>query len=166
MNDPIKPVQRSSSRTVVIVMVVVLIVIAIAGIVLAGRRSAPPALGTAAALPDDASTPQGQAPTTPQPTEVLFAPLSDKLPGKSSEPIARFADGARSAGGTIKVSARYLTGADKARDLELAKARTAAVRHALESNGIKVQQVELQIVEMPAGVMTANDANRVELTVR
>lgn len=160
--------QRNPSRTVVIAVVLVLIVVAIAGIVLAGRRTASPTQGTAAAVPEtpSASTPQAAAGPTSGPNEVVFAAGSDKVPPQASESIARFSEAARGVGGQIRLSVRYLTGANKARDLELAKSRSAAVRHALESNGVKAEAMQVEMVEMPAGALTDKDANRVELSMR
>ncbi len=161
------PVQRNSSRTVVIAAVALLIVIAIAGIVLAGRSgTAAPGAATPAATAPTASTPAEVAGPTSGPNEVVFAPGSDKLPTQSSESIARFSEGARGVGGMVRMSARYLTGADKAKDLELARARTAAVRHALQANGVKAEQMQVELVEMPAGSLSDKDANRVELALR
>lgn len=166
MNETM-PVQRNPSRTVVIAAVVLLILIAIAGIVLAGRYgTAAPGAATPAATAPTASTPPEVSGPTSGPNEVVFAPGSDKLPTQSSESIARFSEGARGVGGMVRMSARYLTGANKARDLELAKARTAAVRHALQANGVKAEQMQVELVEMPAGAMSDKDASRVELALR
>ena len=165
--DVSQPAKRNSSRTLAIAAVVLLIVVAIAGIVLAGRHTAKPALGTAAALPD---APRASAPVASGPTsganEVVFATGSDKMPAQAGDSVARFAEGARSVGGTVRLSGRYLTGENKARDLELTKARTAAVRHALESNGVKAEQMQVELIEMPAGSLTPKDAERVELSLR
>lgn len=162
-----KPAQRSASRTVVMVAVVLLIAVAIAGIVLAGRRNPAPLPGTAAALPDapGVSTSQADGGTTPVASEVVFEPASDKLPAQANDAIAKFGESARGRG-TVRIWARYLTGVNKARDLELAKSRTAAIRHALESNGVKAQSLQIELTEMPAGVLTEQDANRVELSLR
>ena len=162
-----RPAQRNSSRTVVIAAVALLIVIAIAGIVLAGRTGAPASSaapsGTAPSAP--ATQPEATGPTS-GPNEVVFAPGSDKLPTQSSESIARFSEGARGVGGMVRMTARYLTGPDKAKDLELAKARTAAVRHALQANGVKAENLQVELIEMPAGALNDKDANRVELALR
>jgi len=166
MNES-KPVQRNSSRTLVVAAVALLIVIAIAGIVLAGRSGAPTpaAASTGAAAPAATTQPEANGPTS-GPNEVVFAPGSDKLPVQSSESIASFSEGARGVGGMVRMTARYLTGENKARDLELAKSRTSAVRHALQSNGLKAEQMQVELVEMPAGALNAKDANRVEMALR
>ena len=163
-----KAAQRNPSRTVVIAAVILLIVVAIAGIVLAGRRTAAPIQGTAAAVPVAplASTPLVEAAPTASLNEVVFAAGSDKLPAQSSESIAKFSEAARGVGGQIRLSARFLTGTNKARDLDLAKSRTAAVRHALQANGVKAESMQVEMVEMPAGALTEKDANRVELSMR
>ncbi|HEX2540303.1 MAG TPA: hypothetical protein VHM00_04390 [Caldimonas sp.] len=162
-----RPAQRNSSRIVVIAAVALLIVIAIAGIVLAGRAEAPAAAASpaGAAAPVASTQPDASGPTSGA-NEVVFAPGSDKLPTQSSESIARFSEGARGLGGTVRMTARYLTGAQKAKDLELAKARTSAVRHALQSNGVKPEQMQVELVEMPAGGLSDKDAHRVELALR
>lgn len=167
-----KPEQRSSSRTAVIAVVILLIVVAIAGIVLAGRRTASPVPGTAAAVPDapvaaspQVVTPQVVTVPTAGPNDIVFDAGSDRLPAEAGEKIAKFADRSRTAGGMVRMSAKYVTGANKARDLELGKGRTAAVRHALESNGIKSASMQVELVEMPSGTLTAFEASRVVLSL-
>ena len=171
MSEQKKQPQSNSSRTVVIVLVAVLIVVAIAGIVLAGRRVPPepvaavPASAAAPALPG--STPQdASAPTGATPNEVVFAAGSDKLPPRSSDTLAQFADAARAGGSAVRLSARFLTGENKTRDLELAKARTGAIRHALEANGITSGNLQVELIEMPAGSLPEAAGNRVDLILR
>ena len=170
MSEPSKPPQSNSSRTVVIVVVALLIVVAIAGIVLAGRRAPPDtvAAGASAAAPSlPGSTPQAaSAPTDAVPGAMVFAAGSDKLPPGSSEPLARFADEARASASSVRLSARYLTGKNKERDLELAKARTAAIRHALEANGISSGKMQVELIEMPEGGLSDALGNRVDLILR
>ena len=113
-----------------------------------------------------ASTPQAAAsPTDPLPKDVLFAAGSDKLPAASSEPLARFADAARAGASAVRLSARYLTGANKEKDLELAKSRTGAIRHALQANGLSGGKLQVELIEMPAGTLTGDAGNRVDLTL-
>ena len=174
MSEPKKPPPSNSSRTIAVVAVAVLIVVAIAGIVLAGRKAPAPTEGTASAAPatttataSPTSTPQAAAsPTDALPREVVFAAGSDKLPAGFNEPLARFADAARTNASSIRLSARYLTGADKERDFELAKARTGAIRHALQANGISGGKMQVELIEMPAGALTPDAGNRVDLTLR
>ena len=172
MSEPKKPPQSNSSRTVVIVAVAVLIVVAIAGIVLAGRKTPPPeaAVTTAAApaaQPASASTSQAAGSTTdPLPKDVIFAAGSDKLPAGANEGLARFAEAVRSSASSVRLSARYLTGANKQRDFDLAKARTGAIRHALEANGVNSGKMQIELVELPEGGLTADAGNRVELIFR
>lgn len=165
------PLQRNPSRTAVIALVVLLIVIAIAGIVLAGRRTASPLPGTVAALPKPAlanppiATPQVEAAPTPKPNEVLFDVGSDRLPAEAGEQIAKFADHARAAGGLVRSSASYANGPNKMRDLALSKNRAAAVRHALESNGIKPESMQVEIIEMPPGTIHHSDGEIVVMSL-
>ena len=174
MSEQKKPPQSNSSRTVVIFAVAVLIVVAIAGIVLAGRKAPPPADAAVAtapvaptAQPSSGSTPQATgSPTDPLPKDVTFAAGSDKLPAGSNEGLARFADAARSGASSVRLSARYLTGANKERDFELAKARTGAIRHALEANGLGSGKMQVELIEMPDGSLTPDAGNRVDLTLR
>jgi outer membrane protein OmpA-like peptidoglycan-associated protein len=174
MAEAKKPPQSNSSRTLVIVAVAVLIIVAIAGIVLAGRK-APPApdapVATAptasAAAAASGSTPSPAAsPTDPLPKDVTFAAGSDKLPPGVNEGLARFADTVRSSASSVRLSARFLTGKNKDKDLELAKARTGAVRHALEANGLSGGKMQVELIEMPEGSLTPDAGNRVDLTLR
>ena len=161
------PAQRNSSRTVAIAVVVLLIIIAIAGIVLAGRRTASPVQGTAAAVPDApaGTTPQGRVEPTPRPDDVVFASASSRLPAEANDVISKFGEKVRVKGGIVRLSARYAAGADKAKDVELAKTRTAVVRHALESNGVKAAGLQVELIEMPKGALYGKDADSVELSL-
>ena len=96
----------------------------------------------------------------------MFAAGSDKLPVGSNEPLARFADAARGSASSVRLSARYLTGANKERDFELAKARTGAIRHALQANGLNSGKMQVELIEMPDGSLTADAGNRVDLSLR
>jgi outer membrane protein OmpA-like peptidoglycan-associated protein len=165
MNES-RPAQRHASRTVVIAAVALLIVIAVAGIVLAGRYSTPAPAGAAPAptAPVASTQPEATGPTS-APNEVLFAAGSDRLTAQSSESVARFSESARTAGGMVRVTARYATGENKAKDVTLAKARAAVVRHALQANGLKPESMQVELIEMPAGGMNDKDANRVDLSL-
>jgi hypothetical protein len=175
MIEPKKPSPSNSSRTVAIIAVAVLIVVAIAGIVIAGRKApatpetpgatAPTTSATTAASP--ASTSQAAAsPTDALPKEVVFAAGSDKLPPGINDPLARFADSVRTSASSVRLSARYLTGANKEKGLELAKARTGAIRHALQANGVTGGKMQVELIEMPEGSLTSEAGNRVDLTLR
>ena len=177
MSEPKKPPPSNSSRTLATIAVAVLIVVAIAGIVIAGRKApAPPETATAAAPTTSAttatpaspaSTPQAAAsPTDELPKDVVFAAGSDKLPAGSNEPLARFSDAARSSASSVRLSARFLTGANKEKGFELAKARTGSIRHALQANGVNGGKMQVELIEMPDGSLTPEAANRVDLTLR
>ena len=172
MSEQKKPPQSNSSRTVVIVAVAVLIVVAIAGIVLAGRKAPPEAAVATAPMAPVASAssgstpPAASSPTDAVPKDVAFGAGSDKLPAGVNEGLARFADAVRSSASSVRLSARFLTGENKARDFELAKARTGAIRHALEANGLTGGKMQVELIEMPAGTLTEDVGNRVDLTLR
>jgi outer membrane protein OmpA-like peptidoglycan-associated protein len=160
-----KPAQSNSSRSIAIGAVALLIVVAIAGIVLAGRHA--PAPDTPGAAGGSVTTPQVvTAPTAANPNEVVFAAGSAKLPATAAESITKFAESARAGGNGVRMSARFLTGENKARDLELAKGRTTAVREKLQAAGVAPEKMQIELVEMPAGSLTEANSNRVDLTLR
>ncbi len=168
-----KPPPPSTSRTVAVIAVVVLIVVAIAGIVLASRQSgeegapAVAAAASAAAAPLPVTTlPAASAPTAPIDNTLVFAAGSDKLPRDANEKIARVAEAARAGASAVRITARFLTGANKARDQELAKNRAGAVHHALTADGMTGDRLQIELVEMPAGSLTEDASNRVEMAVR
>lgn len=154
-------------------VVALLIIVAVAGIVLAGRQGAgaaatgndpAPAEPSTAAVADPASSASAAAEANPN--EVRFAAGSDKLPPGAAESISRFAEASRGGSNGVRLSTRFLTGTNKARDLELAKARVASVRHALEADGIGPEKMQSELIEVPAGTLDAAAANRVDLIVR
>ncbi len=173
-----KPTAASSSRTVVVGVVVVLIVIALAGIVLAGRNSADaptaaapvasaPSTPTVAPTPVVAATSQaGSEPTSSAPDEVTFLAGSDKLPAGTGAKVADVVQRAKAGDKTFRVTLRYVTGANKARDLELAKARAAAIRHEAMADGITGSKMQTELVEMPEGSLSPRDADRAVITLR
>jgi outer membrane protein OmpA-like peptidoglycan-associated protein len=142
-------------------------VVAIAGIVLATRGTTPAPEVTPAPSAAPASTPVAASAPTEQinPNEVVFGEGSDKLPAAAATSLGRFAEAAKSARG-VRLSARFLTGANKARDLELAKARAEAIRKVLVANAIGAEKIQVELIEMPAGSLTEPGGNRVDLTLR
>ena len=161
-----KAAQRNSSRSVVIGAVGVLIVVAIAGIVLAGRHSKLPADAGATGGASGSTQQAASAPTAINPNEVIFSGGSAKLPATAGESIKLFAATARAGGNSVRMSARFLSGENLARDRELAKGRTTAVQEALKADGIAAEKMQIELVEMPAGSLTEADSNRVDLTLR
>ncbi len=165
----------SSSRALVVSVVAVLIIVALAGIVLAGRKSgeSPEAAAPAASAPPVAATPvvsatspAGSAPTSAGPDEITFVVGSDKLPPGTSEKIADIVQRAKAADKTVRITVRYATGANKARDLELAKARAGAIRHEAMADGITGNKMQTELVEMPEGSVPPRDADRAVITLR
>ena len=50
--------------------------------------------------------------------------------------------------------------------MELAKKRAFAVRQVLEANGVPLGTMRIEIAELPTGLVTASEANRVDLALR
>lgn len=170
--------QRKTSRTLVVVAVGVLIVIAIAGIVLAGMRGkggAADEVVTTSATPASAAAMTGAASDAAPapvaddegPNRIRFAASSDKLPPSAAAKITQLAETARSRNNVVVVASKIEAVAGKRDEaLDLAKRRADAVRHSLLSNGIATQNVRIEIVEMPPGLVPARDVDRAELTMR
>jgi len=163
-----KEVRRNPSHTAILFIAAALIAVAIAGIVLSGRKATDPA--TSAAAPASAAAPMTAASTTlaaptepTAPDEVIFAAGSDKMPPGAADTVSRFVQTVRTEGKTIRISARYLTGANKVQGLELAKARAGAVRHAVVADGMTGDKIRVELVEVPAGTLSERDANRIQL---
>ena len=161
-------------RGLILAAVALLIIVAIAGIVLARKNSGSKApIETQATAPAPApaevasavSTPEAPYVLTSGPNEVVFEIGLAKLLTEGSESIVKFSDSARGAPGMVRMTARYPAGPNKDKDLALAKERAAAVRHALESNGIKSERVQTEMIEMPAGTVSRREAGRVELSL-
>jgi outer membrane protein OmpA-like peptidoglycan-associated protein len=169
MSDPKRRQKSNSSRTIAIAAVAVLIVVAIAGIVLASRGTpaAPEAAPAAAAAPV-ASTPQEASAPTAQinPNEVVFDAGSDKLPATAKISLGRFAEAARNNAAGVRMSVRFLTGANKTRDKALAMARAEAIRQVLVADAIGADKIQIELIEMPDGSLTVPDSNRVDLQLR
>ena len=161
--------QSNSSRTVVIAAVVLLLVVAIAGIVLATRGPA--------SAPEVAQAPSPAAPALNAAGGFRADSADQSERGhlrrrlrQASRVGHRFAGplrrSARTTPAGVRLSARFLTGENKARDLGLAKARAEAIRKVLAANGVGAEKIQIELVEMPAGSLTEADGNRVDLTLR
>ena len=173
--DDLKPAPpRNASRTVVIAAVAVLIVVAIAGIVLASLRArspvaAPGALSSATQQAGSAPTASGPliaAEVGAGPNQIAFETASDALSPISLKKIADVAQTAKSGSHTVLIAAKLDAASDRIARMELAKKRADAVRHALQSGGMPLTALRVQISELPAGLVPPNDANRVELTMK
>ncbi|MDQ6626930.1 MAG: OmpA family protein [Pseudomonadota bacterium] len=163
------PAPSKSSRMIAMGAVALLIVIAIAGIVLATRHrpvaAVPEGAATGATSPGSTQR-TAAAPTRVNPDEVNFASGSTKLPTTATETIAVFATKARASGKIVRLSARFLTGEDKVKDQQLAKDRAAAVRAALQADGVQPDKLQMELIEVPAGTLTAVQRNRIEMLLR
>jgi len=174
MTELQKP-HSGATRTVAVIAVGVLIVVAIAGIVLASRQTgsgdpevaavAPVAPVASVALPG--STPSAASAPTPRVENVLiFSAGSDRLPADASEKIARLVESVRSEASSVRVTARFAAGADRARDQELAKRRTAAVHRELLAGGIPGPRLQVELIEVPAGSLPESAVDRLEMSRR
>ncbi len=176
MTDRKNP-QSSSTRTVAVIAVIVLIVIAIAGIVLANRqKSEADAIETVAAdtTPLSASAPTGasaasgaaSAGVPSDPNGLVFAVKSAKLPADANDKLGSLADAVRKDNKTLVIVVRYAANGDPVGELELAKNRAEAIRHALQANGVSLSSIRTEIAELPPTLLAASEANRVQVTLR
>ncbi len=172
--DASKPAPpRNSSRTLVIALVAVLIVVAIAGIVLAGMRGRPTGSGAALSSPTQQG---GDAPTATAPAiaaeagagpnQIAFASASDTLSPGALKKIADIALTARKESHTVVVAAQLEAGNEREQRMELTKKRADAVRRALQAGGMSLSALKVQISELPAGLVSPLDADRIELSMR
>ena len=174
MDDSKPAPPRNPSRTLVIALVAVLIVIAIAGIVLAGLRGRP-----SGAVSGSASSPTQQdvaatttiAPPIPaevgaKPNQLGFEKASDTLSGMTLKKIAEVARSATKESHKVEITAQLEAGAGREQRMELAKKRADAVRKALQANGLSVNAIRVQLSELPPGLVSALDADRLEINMK
>ncbi len=96
---------------------------------------------------------------------MVFDAGSDKLPATAKISLGRFAEAAKNAAG-VRMSVRFLTGANKTRDKALAMARAEAIRQVLVADAIGADKIQIELIEMPDGSLTVPDSNRVDLQLR
>ena len=170
MEDRRPPPLRNSSRTAAKIAVAVLIVIAIAGLVLAGLKSRPPATdqaggpdATQQAVPPltVASAPAEEAGVAPN--HISFPPASDRLSDVSTAKVVRIAETAKKQHHSISIASTVEAKADRAEQMELARKRSVAVRQVLQSNGIPLGTMRIEIQEVPVGSVNAAAANQIAL---
>ncbi len=159
---------NASSRRLAMFAVLVLIVIAVGGILLAGRQPAPAAPVAAsapapvvAAAPASAPASAASEPMREPPHEVVFPSGSDRVPPSAAAIVAHWAEQARLNDKKLRISARFLTGANKQRDMDLAKARTSALHHAAMSNGLTGDKLQTELVEVPEGSLAPGEGERI-----
>ena len=154
--------------------VAVLVVIAIAGIVLAGLRGRPLSGGSETVADP---THQDAAPPTPAPPElpgeagsgpnqIVFAPVSDGLSAPAKAKVQRVAETAKTESRTVVIAAKIEDRGDRDEQMELAKKRASAVRQLLEASGMSTRAIRIEIAQMPRGLVTVREANRIELALR
>jgi outer membrane protein OmpA-like peptidoglycan-associated protein len=174
MNDRRPPPLRNSSQTAAKVAVAVLIVIAIAGFVLAGLRSRAPAPDQATpadATPETAvpltvatrAAPSGLAQPADLPNQIVFAAKSASLSEDQAAKVRKLATTAQ----TQRHSIGILSKAEpETQFVDLARQRTQVVRQTLEQSGVPLGRMTIEISTLPHGVISAADADRVEVVMR
>jgi outer membrane protein OmpA-like peptidoglycan-associated protein len=166
---------RNPSRTLAMVAVAVLIVIAIAGLVVAGLRARGPVSGPAGSE----STQQGAPPLTGAapasapaeeagagPNQIVFAPTSDQLSEPAEEKLVRLARAAKKENRVLSIASKVEAGPDRTAKMELARKRSDVVRQLLQSNGVPLGRMRIEISELPLGVVSAAEANRVDVVLQ
>lgn len=156
--------------------VAVLVVIAVAGIVLATLRRDPsvdapvaadstrPASApmTAAATAASATAAEAEA----APNQVVFTAGSDQVSDAATVKLVRIAATAVKDKRELVIAGKIEARPDRNQRMELARNRAFAVRAVLEANGVPMTRMQIQIAELPLGLVSVNDANRVEVSPR
>jgi outer membrane protein OmpA-like peptidoglycan-associated protein len=174
MDERRTPPLRNSSQTAAKVAVAVLIVIAIAGFVLAGLRSHAPAPEQATtadptpetAAPLTAATPaaaSGLAQPADLPNQIAFASASASLSEDQAAKVRKLATTAQTQRHNIGILSKAEAGGAQ---FGLAQQRTLVVRQTLEQSGVPLGRMTIEISQLPRGVISAADANRVEVVMR
>jgi K(+)-stimulated pyrophosphate-energized sodium pump len=169
---------RNSSRTLAKVAVAVLVVIAIAGIVLASLRgrgspaetpvaaeATQPAASAMTAAAASAAAADQAAEADAGPGKVVFAPGSVELSEAAQSKLIGIADSASKGKRAVTILGKVEAGSDTARQMELARNRANAVRGVLETHGVPLARIEIRIAQEALGLVSAKDANRVEVTL-
>lgn len=155
-------------------VVAVLIAIAIAGFVLAGlkqravapaqpaatdatQEAVPPLTGAASAPVEDASVPANH---------IVFVPASDRLSDAAATKVVLIAEQAKKGHHRIAISSDIEARPDRVEQRELAQRRSIAVRQVLETNGIPLGTMRIEIHEVPTGVVAPADLNRLVLALQ
>jgi outer membrane protein OmpA-like peptidoglycan-associated protein len=172
MDESKTPPPRIASRTAVMAAVAVLIVIAIAGIVLAslrGRAGSPAVSGSDSTQGSGSPLTGGPAAGAADdgaPNEVVFAPASAQLSPSALAKLALLADTAKKEGRTVVVATKIEANAERAQNMEMAKKRAFNVRGALTTGGVSLSMMRIEVSELPAGLVPASAAHRVEVVLR
>lgn len=168
------PPLRNPSRTMVKAAVAVLIVIAIAGFVLAGLkpRSAVPGQPAGTDATQEAVAPLTAAASAPledagtPANHISFAPASDRLSDASTAKVVLVAEQAKKGNLRIAISSDVEAHADRPEQMELARRRAIAVRQVLETHGIPLGTMRIEIHEAPTGTVPPANLNRLVLALQ
>jgi len=173
MDERKPPPTRNSSRTVALVAVAVLVVIAIAGIVLATLQRGLPAdvaedATRGASVPMTAASAAAlAAEAEARPNQVVFATDSARVSTAATAKLSLLAEKAKQDKQSLTIVGKVEgAAAGKPEHIQLARERTTAVRGVLETNGIPLSRMETRIEGLPAGVLSAKDANRIDVNPR
>ena len=175
MDERQPPPTRNPSRTLAKIAVAVLVVIAIAGIVLATLRGRGAPADTPVAA--DATQPAASAMTAAAasaaaaeveagPNQVVFAPGSIELSDPATAKLQRIADAARKDKRDLVILAKVEARPDGAQQRVIAQNRTSAVRGVLETSGVPLGKMQIRIAEEALGLVSAKEANSVEVSPR
>ena len=168
---------RNPSRTAAKLAVAVLVAIAIGGIVLTGlrQRASREEQGIGAATQEGAASMTGAASAAAAaaaaedaagPNAVLFAAASDQLSEPGRAKVVRVAETARKEHRGVAITSKIEARADRAQQMTLARNRAVAIRQVLEANGILLGSMRIEIAELPTGLVSPAEANKVELVLR
>ena len=154
--------------------VAVLIVIAIAGFVLAGlkQRAVAPAQPAATDATQEAVPPLTVAASAPAEeasvpaNHISFVPASDRLSEASAAKVVLIAEKAKKGHLRIAIISDVEARADRAEQFDLARRRAMTVRQVLETNGIPLGTMRIEIHEVPTGAIAPADLNRLVLALQ
>jgi outer membrane protein OmpA-like peptidoglycan-associated protein len=94
---------------------------------------------------------------------LYFEVGSATLPADAADLLAQVAQEARTRPARVVISGFHDESGDPARNAELARERAQAVEHALQSNGLTADRLELRKPAVTAGGGDPREARRVEL---
>lgn len=165
---------RGLSRVETVLGVVAVVIVVVAAIGLSGEW------GRAVAPPVVRSTPEVSVTPTPvaSSVELYFEPGSVTLPAGTESSVAPLVTSLRAdASLSAMISGYHASGPSAKRDISLARERVAAVRHALEADGVPGEHLVVETVDASAsGVLRtgaasaasamASDAERVRIQLR
>lgn len=114
--------------------------------------------------PRAAAAPEAAVQTLGEPALRLYFEVgSAALPADAADLLAQVAQEARTRSAVVVISGYHDASGDPVRNAELARERAEAVQHALQSNGLTADRLQLRKPAVTAGGGDAREARRVEL---